>query len=152
MSIAAASLAGSLLLEGRLFCILMSACLGAGLRGGSERTWLLEFLHSLPPKLVCHVPWVPVTHRSLSLLGASACVVCFCLEGASPPPPRENSYSSFRTHVKCHLLQEAFLDAPRLGLMALLCSPTLLSFHHGMSAVVACSCYSMLCFPVCLLD
>lgn len=66
MLVAAASLAGSVLWEGKLSCVPVTTCLGAGLRGGPERTWLLEFLHSLPPRLISHhVPWVPVTHGAL---------------------------------------------------------------------------------------
>ena len=45
--------------------------------------------------------------------------VLFCLERV-PLPPLDCSSSSFQAHVKCHLLQEAFLDTHHV---TLLCVP-----------------------------
>lgn len=44
------------------------------------------------------------------------------MEGV-PLPPLDKFYSSFQAHAKHRLLQEAFLDAPLLGHVTLLCAP-----------------------------
>lgn len=43
--------------------------------------WLLEFLHYVSPRLIYHLPSVPVTHRSLSFLSVSARVLCSAWKG-----------------------------------------------------------------------
>lgn len=120
---AAAPVVGSTFWEDSLFLVPISPCSGAGLRGRSEKSWLYEFLHYPPPRLIFnHVLSVPITHKALSLSPQCLCSCgLFCMEGLPLPPP-DKSYSNFQVHVKHHLLQEAFLDAPRLGHVTLLCA------------------------------
>lgn len=67
------------------------------------------------------------SHSQSSLIPLFLCSCgLFCLEEVLPPP-LDNSYSSFQAHVKCHFLQEAFLDAHHLGHTTLLCDSQLCS-------------------------
>lgn len=73
---AAAPVVGSTFWEDSLFLVPISPCSGAGLRGRSEKSWLHEFLHYPPPRLIFnHVLSVPITHS------VSAPVVCSAWKG-----------------------------------------------------------------------
>lgn len=135
---------GFTLLSSRLFQVI-STCFGAGLRGSSKKTWLFEFLHYWPPTLIfCHAPSVPATHRSLTP-GSSVHVVCAACKGFSLP------HWTTPTHLSTLMTtatssRKPFLLPPPGSHGPAPCSPTLLSFHHSMSTVVACRCYSLIYF------
>lgn len=85
---AAAPVVGSTFWEDSLFLVPISPCSGAGLRGRSEKSWLHEFLHYLPPRLIFnHVLSVPITHKALSLSSVSLLLWFVLLGRASPSTP-----------------------------------------------------------------
>lgn len=144
---AAAPLVGSTLLEGKLFCVPISTCFGAGLRGGPEKTWLLEFLHDLPPGSSSAIYPRFQSPTDLSLLSASAQVVCSAWKGF--PSTTRQLLLIFPSSYQMSPPPGSLSCDPHLGHMTPpLCSPILLGFHHSTSVVVVCNCYSFLCFSV----